>query len=355
MKFSLTTLLCVGLFLQSFAQQKPQSPSNKTPPGTTSETKPPTSKPTNPKPYKEVITDSAVSQKGLFTVHKVGDKWYFEISDSLFNREILVVTRFTKSPAGSRAYGGEKVNEQTIRWEKGPSDVVFLRVVTVVSMAPDSTQPIARAVRSSNLDPIAAAFEIMAYGKDSNSVVIDVTDFFKGDNQPVSLSTAIKRRYNLSGIAGDRSYISFIHTFPLNTEVRTVKTFSSSPSPGGIQFGPASSVSLPAAEASGAVTIELNNSFLLLPATPMRKRLFDPRVGYFASDYTVYTDDQQKVQTTMFIHHWRLEPRDEDSARWKRGDLVEPKKPIVYYIDPATPKKMETISDSGHQRLAVCF
>lgn len=339
MKFSLTSLLCVGLFLQSFAQQKPQSPSNKTPPGTTSETKPPISKPNKPKPYKEVITDSAVSQKGLFAVHKVGDKWYFEISDSLFNREILVVTRFTKSPAGSRAYGGEKVNEQTIRWEKGPSDVVFLRVVTVVSMAPDSTQPIASAVRSSNLDPIAAAFEIMAYGKDSNSVVIDVTDFFKGDNQPVSLSTAIKRRYNLSGIAGDRSYISFIHTFPLNTEVRTVKTFSSSPSPGGMQFGPASSVSLPAAEASGAVTIELNNSFLLLPATPMRKRLFDPRVGYFASDYTVYTDDQQKVQTTTFIHHWRLEPRDEDSARWKRGELVEPKKPIVYYIDPATPKK----------------
>ena len=169
-------------------------------------------------------------------------------------------------------------------------------------------------------------------------MVIDVTDFFKGDNQPVSLDPSTKRRYNLGGISSERSYISFIHTFLLNTEVRTVKTFSSSPSPGGIQFGPTSSVTLPAAEATGAVTIELNNSFIMLPVIPMRKRLYDPRVGYFASEYTVYSDDQQKVQTATFIHHWRLEPRDEDTAAWKRGELVEPKKPIVYYIDPATPK-----------------
>jgi ribosomal protein S18 acetylase RimI-like enzyme len=90
---------------------------------------------------------------------------------------------------------------------------------------------------------------------------------------------------------------------------------------------------------TGAVTLELNNSFVLLPKTPMRKRLFDPRVGYFASEYTVYGDDQQRVETSRFIHHWKLEPKDEDIEKWKRGELVEPKKQIVYYIDPATPKK----------------
>ncbi|MDP4250482.1 MAG: zinc-dependent metalloprotease [Bacteroidota bacterium] len=336
MKFLLTVLFCAGLFLPVFSQHKSKTSAPKPTADTTPVVKPKNPMAGNPRPYKDVIPDSAISRKGLFTVHQVGDKWFFEIGDSLFNREILTVTRFSKSPAGSRTYGGEQVNEQTIRWEKGPSDVVFLRVVTMISMSPDSTQPIAIAVRNSNTDPIAAAFDIKAYGKDS-SVVIDVTDFFKGDNQPVSLSPALKRRYNLSGISGDRSYIAYIHTFPMNTEVHTVKTFSSTPSPGGIQFGPASSVNLPAAEAAGAVTVELNNSFILLPETPMRKRLFDPRVGYFASEYSVYTDDQQKVQTSTFIHHWRLEPRDEDSARWKRGELVEPKKPIVYYIDPATP------------------
>ena len=308
---------------------------------------------TGPKPYKDVITDKAISQHGLFTVHKVDEKWYFEIPDSLLNREILTITRFNKSPAGSRSYGGEKVNEQTIRWEKGPSDNIFLRVMTIVSVAPDSSQPIALAVRNSNLDPIAAAFDIKAYGKDSNSVVIDVTDFFRMDNQPVSLGPDLKRRYSLGGISSDRSFISYIHSYPLNTEVRTVKTFSSSPAvPGSAASG---STSLPAADAAGAVTMELNNSFIMLPANPMRKRLFDPRVGYFANEYTVYTDASQKAKATTFISHWRLEPKDEDMARWKKGELVEPKKPIVFYIDPATPKQWRPYLIAGINDWQVAF
>jgi len=335
MKKVLIGFVCAAMFLTALSQQK--APATPTPASSAPATPAPKQ---GPKPYKEVITEKAVSRKGLFTVHKVEDKWYFEIADSILNREILAVTRYTKTPAGGNAYGGEKVNEQTIRWEKGPANNLFLRVVTVVNIAQDSTQPIATAVRNSNLDPIAAAFDIKAYGKDSASVVIDVTDFFKGDNLPVSLSASIKRRFSLGGISTDRSYIVSIHTFPINTEVKSVKTFSSTPSVGaGFIFSPTPSVSLPAAEASGSVTMELNNSFILLPKVPMRKRLFDTRVGYFASSYTVYTDDQQKVDNATFIHHWRLEPKDEDVEKWKQGQLVQPKKQIVYYIDPATPKQ----------------
>jgi hypothetical protein len=118
--------------------------------------------------------------------------------------------------------------------------------------------------------------------------------------------------------------------------VRTLKTFSSS-SMGGISFG--ASTSLPAADVAGAVTMELNNSFVMLPVIPMRKRLSDPRVGYFASEYSVYTDSSQKSETSTFIHRWRLVPKDEDTVRWKKGELVEPRKPIIFYIDPATPKQ----------------
>ena len=332
--------ICLISVAGATAQQTPPTPANsqnKKPVTVTGTIVSPVTK-SSPKSYKEVITDKAITWHGLFTVHKVDEKWYFEIPDSIFNREILAITRFNKSPAGSRSYGGEKVNEQTIRWEKGPSDNVFLRVVTIVSVAPDSSQPIAEAVRNSNVDPIAAAFDIKAYGKDSGSVVIDVTDFFKLDNQPVSLSPDLKRRYNLGGISGDRSFITYIHSYPQNTEVRTVKTFSASGATSGMGFGN-SSIPLPAADVAGAVTMELSNSFIMLPVVPMRKRLFDPRVGYFASEYSVYADDQQKSETSTFIHHWRLEPKPEDSARWKKGDLVEPKKPIVFYIDPATPKQ----------------
>jgi hypothetical protein len=318
----------------AFAQKKPASPVTTD----TSKPKPPsfpgfTPPKSGPKPYKDVITDKAVTHSGLFTVHKIEDKWYFEIPDSLLLREFMAITRFGKT-AGGGVYGGELANQQTLQWEKGPSHTLFLRVVTLVSMA-DSTNKIYKAVRNSNVNPIAAAFDIKAYGKDSASIVIDVTDYFKGDNVIVGIPPAIKGRMKLGGLAGDRSYIEHINTFPINTEVRSIKTFSTG---GGMPSSFGFSISSPT-DAAGAVTLELNTSFILLPIAPMPKRLFDRRVGYFAEDYTVYSDDQQKIENQEFIVRWRLEPKQEDREKWQRGELVEPKKPIIYYIDPATPRQ----------------
>jgi len=289
-----------------------------------------------PRPYKEVITDKAITKKGLFTVHKVDEKYYFEIADTTLNREILAVTRFTKVAGGGGKYGGEEVNEQSLKFEKGPSNNVFIRVVALISTA-DSTSTISRAVKNSYLDPIAAAFPIAAYSKDSSGVVIDVTDFFKGDNQIVSLDPNDKRQFGLGVLAADRSYIQSINTYPINTEIRTVKTYSSSA--GGFGAAPGGGTTLPAAQAAGAVTIELNTSMILLPKTPMVRRLFDTRVGFFADRFVVYSDDQQKVENQTFAVRWRLEPKPEDLEKYKRGELVEPAKQIIYYIDPATPKQ----------------
>ncbi|MCW3086670.1 MAG: zinc-dependent metalloprotease [Sediminibacterium sp.] len=295
---------------------------------------------TGPRPYREIITDKAITRKGLFTVHKVDEKYYFEIADSVLGREILAVTRFSKVAGGGGKYGGEEVNEQSLKFERGPSNNVFIRVVALISTA-DSSTTISKAVKNSYLDPIAAAFPIAAFGKDSASVVIEVTDFFKGDNQIVSLDPSDKRAFNLTALASDRSYIQSINTYPLNTEIRTVKTYSSS---GGGGFGggggiPGGGSTLPAAQAAGAVTIELNTSMILLPRTPMVRRLFDSRVGYFADRFVVYSDEQQKVENQTFAVRWRLEPKPEDMEKYKRGELVEPAKQIIYYIDPATPKQ----------------
>lgn len=286
-----------------------------------------------PKPFKDVITDKAISHKGFFSVHKVEDKWYFEIPDSMLHREFMAITRFSKT-AGGGVYGGELANQQTLEWEKGPNNTLFLRVVTLVNMA-DSTNNIYKAVKNSNLNPIAASFDVKAIGKDSTSVLIDVTDYFKGDNQVVSIPPSAKSRMKLGGLAMDRSYVQSINTYPLNTEIRSVKTFTAG---GGMPSPFMFSMPTPA-DAAGAVTLELNTSLILLPGQPMAKRLFDRRVGYFADDYTVYSDDQQKVNNEEFIVRWRLEPKEEDLEKFKRGELVEPKKPIVYYVDPATPKK----------------
>ena len=292
-----------------------------------------------PKPYEKVITDKAITKRGLLTVHKVDDKWYFEIPDSLLKREMIVTTRYSKTAGGGGIYAGEMVNYQTVVWEKGPSNNVFLRVVTVISVA-DSTNEIYKAVTNSNLNPIAQAFEIKAIGKDSGSVVIDVSDYFKGDNQPISLGEFTKKRFNLSGQINDRSYILNINSYPINTEVRVVRTFNSTPAfPMSGGANPFPSTTLPAAYEANAVTLEMNNSFILLPKVPMKKRMYDPRVGFFSDQFDEYDDKQQKADAQEFIVHWRLEPKPEDIEKWKRGELVEPKKPIVYYIDPATPKK----------------
>lgn len=328
-------LTLAGLFISCtlFAQKPVTPPSQTQPPPSTNGAKP---QEQGPKKYTDVITEKAITKHGLFTVHKVDEKWYFELPDSIFNQEIMAITRFSKVAGGGGVYGGELANQNTILWQKGPNNNVFLRVVTVISVA-DSTNEIYKAVSNSYVNPIAAAFDIKALGKDSQSVVIDVTDFFKGDNQVVSINPFTKKRLNLNGVAPDRSFIQTIHTFPINTEVKTVKTYISQPNTGPSPFG--SAPSLPAADVAGAVTLEMNTSFIILPKTAMKKRMFDPRVGFFADDYEVYSDDQQKVEDNTFIVRWRLEPKDEDVQKWKNGELVEPKKPIVYYIDPATPKK----------------
>ena len=308
---------------------------------------------TGPKTFAEFITKKAVSQKGVFTVHFQEDKYFFEIPDSLLGRELIAVTRYAKVVAGASKYGGEQANEQTLVFEKGPGQKIFMRVVTLITWA-DSTQTIAKAVKNSNVDPIVAAFDIKAFGKDSTSSIIEVTDFFKGDNQTVSLSSSAKRIFNLSGLASDRSFIESIKTYPTNIEVKTVKTFSASgggPSPTGGLGAP----NIPAAQNAGAITLELNTSILLLPKIPMHKRLFDPRVGYFADNYTVYSDNQQKVENQTFTVRYKLEPKPEDLEKYKKGILVEPAKPIIYYIDPATPKKWVPALIEGVNAWNVAF
>ena len=287
------------------------------------------------KPYKEIITDKAVSQNGLFKVHKVEDKYFFEIADSILNREFLAVTRFAKVAGGGRRYGGEEVNEQSLKFEKGPNNNLFLRVVTLISFA-DSTQTISKAVANSYVDPIGASFDIKTVGKDSLSYVIDVTDFFKGDNQVIGMTQYDKKLFGITALFSDRSFIQSIKTYPINTEIRTTKTFGAI---AGSQYGQQSGPFIPAAFNAGALTFELNTSLILLPKVPMAKRLFDSRVGYFADNFVVFADDQHKVDDQVFAVRYRLEPKPEDMDKYKHGELVEPKKQIVYYIDPATPKK----------------
>lgn len=300
------------------------------------------------KPYEKLIPKDAVTINGLFNVHQAGDSYYFEIPDSLLNHEILVVTRFIRTPAGASNYGGEKIGEKTIFFEKGPSDKIFLRISTLVSSA-NEEDAISKAVNNANITPILKAFAVEGRNEKTQSSVIEVTDFINSENPLLTLSGPQKEAYRLSSLEKDRSYIKEIKSFPINTEIKTVKTYKAKPGKGKRKK------ELPAAVLSGVVTLEINNSFILLPKVPMRKRFYDARVGYFASSYLEYGDDQQKVDRNTYIHRWRLEPKLEDLEKWKNGELVEPKKPIIYYIDPATPKKWRPFLIQGINDWQLAF
>lgn len=288
-----------------------------------------------PRPYREVITSKAISDAGLFTVHKVDDKYYFEIADSMIGREILVVNRISKAAAGMRSggsffgYGGDQIGQNVIRFEKGPNNKVFLRNISYAEYAKDSTSPMFTAVTNSNIQQIAASFDIKSLGKDSSGAVIDITDYISGDNDVLFFNSGLKTNLRLGGLQPDKSYISSVRSFPINVEIRTVKTYSRAAAMG----------TTGAPTPSGNMTMELNSSMVLLPKVPMQPRYYDPRVGYFSVGYTDFDANPQGVKPISMVKRWRLEPKDSDWEKYMKGELVEPKKPIIFYIDPATPRK----------------
>lgn len=309
-------------------------------------------------PYEKVVTAKAKTQEGMITVHQIDDKWLFEIHDSLIGREIMTITRYKQTPAGGGKYGGEEVNRQVIKFEVAQNDKLFMRSITYFAVSNDSTSPIYKSVDNSNASPIVGAFDIKAINKKDGkkAYVIDVTSIYEGDEQIFSLSSYEKQRFNLTALDKDKSFIDRISSYPINTEIHTVKTFKVKPPM--ISFSPTPQIGtyFPAGRDAGVVTIQLNTSMVLLPKTPMRKRYFDARVGYFANQHVLFEEESQRADKEVFAVRWRLEPKNaEDAEKQKRGELIEPKTPIVYYIDPATPDKWKKYLKMGVDDWNVAF
>ena len=286
------------------------------------------------KTYSEVITDKAVTDNGLFDVHKIDDKYYYEINDSLLGRDMLMVTRIVKM-ATELPLSRHKMSEQVLKWEKFDNNIL-LKQASYSKFANDSL-PISIAVSNSNFEPIIASFKISVKNKDKNSYVIDVTSLYKSDVKMFGFPQSTRKSYKISSLDSKLSFIESIRSFPLNIETKHIKTYKSSDS------------------RNGQISMVLNNSMVLLPKEPMRRRYFDERVGWFTSSQTDYGIDNQEAETVRYLDRWRLEVKDEDIEKFKSGELVEPKKPIVYYLDPATPKKWRKYLKDGIEDWNVAF
>lgn len=292
------------------------------------------------KTYEDIIGETAKSDEGLFTVHEVKDKFYYEIPDNLLGKEMLMVTRIAKT-ANGLGFGGGKQNTQVVRWVKKRNSIL-LRMVSYENVAADSL-PIHEAVNNSNFEPIIYSFEIATKGKDSlnPSSLIEVTKLFTEDVKTLGISNRYKKRYKISSTDKNRSYIESIKSYPLNIEARHVKTYKASEPPSN--------------ESLQAFSVEINNSMILLPSDLMKRRYFDRRVGWFARSQVDYGLEAQESKSVTYLDRWRLEVKEEDREKFRQGELVEPKKPIVYYIDRATPEKWRPYIKQGIEDWQVAF
>ena len=281
------------------------------------------------KPYKEVVKEEMESDEGLFTIHRDGQTLLYEIPNDLLNKELLTGHTHLAHEANNIGYGGMKANTQVVRWQR-QDDKVMLRIVSYENVA-DEEEPIYQAVLNSNFEPIIQAFDVKALNEDSSGVVIDVSSLFTTDVPVIGLQKSRRETYKVRRLDDKRTFITSASSYPENIEVKHVLTYEATEPPSN---GSSSSISL-----------EMNQSMIKLPEDPMQPRLCDERVGFFSVQLTDYGRDAQKAEQRCFITRWRLEPKD--PAALARGELVEPVKPIVYYIDPATPEKWRPYIKEG--------
>ena len=318
--FYLSFTLILFAFLGLNAQKKDSSEKDK--------------KPKKEKTFEEIITKDAITDKGLFNVHKVKDKYYYEIPDSLIGRDMLMVTRIVKM-ATELPHSRHKMSEQVLKWEKFDNNI-FLKQASYSKFANDSL-PISIAVSNSNYEPIISNFKIAAKNKDHNSYLIDVTNLYKSDVKIFGFPQSSRKGFKITSLDSKLSFIESIRSFPLNIETKHIKTYKSSNS------------------RNGQISMLLNNSMVLLPKEPMKRRYFDQRVGWITNSQIDFGIDNQEAETVRYIQRWRLEIKDEDIEKFKNGELVEPKKPIIYYIDPATPVKWRKYLKQGVEDWQVAF
>lgn len=283
-----------------------------------------TTKKAAPSAYDKLLKDGGSEREGMFTVRHIKDDWYFEVPDSMLNRLLLVVTRFSAVPENFSKLSGEEVGKCTVYFDQYNDKTLFLRQYVQSQFAKPGDK-IAIALKKSTIDPVVYKFDVIGRNPKTKAQLIDVSKLFLSDNNISGISSTDRMEVNIGSLSSDRTFVDTVKTYPINVEVQTTRTYSAN-----------RSGKMPASE-SGYLTLGLNTSIVMLPKVPMQARLADDRVGYFDDKFTEFSDNQQVTEQESIISRYRLEPKD--PARYRRGQLTEPKKQIVYYIDPATPKK----------------
>ena len=283
--------------------------------------------------YSDFVTSKTKTDDGIFKVHETNDEFIYEIPKLFLGKEMLLVTRLKELPAGlggGYVNAGSKINTQVIVWEQFKNKIL-LKVKSYNAVANDSL-PIYKSVVANNLEPIIYAFDIKTQNIDSTAVLVDVTKLFSTDVKAITaFPESFRKRYKVKRLDASRSFINTIKSYPKNIEVVQDFTFDADAPPSNSK--------------TNTITLRVNQSMILLPENKMMPRIYDKRVGYFSMGNVDYSSEALKADNKRYIKRWRLEPKDINA--YNRGELVEPIKPIVYYLDPATPDKLKKYIKQG--------
>ena len=291
----------------------------------------------NLKPLDSLIVDMIIDQ-GIVNTYLSDDKLFFELNDSILKTDFLIVTRFSKLPSGYSPYvnAGSKTSEQVIHFLKKGKSILITQQLYVNNAEVDD--PIRLSVEQNNNPPILASFDIL--NSEEDRYLIDVTSYFSKDSPGFNIiGNSQKTQFGIGSLDGSRSFINSVRSFEENIEVNRTMTYSiTKPSRG---------------NNSDTFTFEVNHSIILLPKKLMPIRYEDHRVGWFTLTRYNYSSEALKADDYSIIRRWRLEPSDVDA--YNRGELVTPKKPIVYYLDPATPTKWRPYFKKGIEDWNIAF
>ncbi|MEO5821111.1 MAG: zinc-dependent metalloprotease [Vicinamibacteraceae bacterium] len=294
------------------------------------------------RPYDRVITKDAKSDPGVFTVHRIRDRVYYEIPKDMLGREFLWVSQIASNTPGA-GFGGQAAGNRVVRWERRDRRIL-LRSVSY-EMVADPAQPIARAVHAANFDTILMAFPIVTMGK-SEAPVIEVSPLFTTEVPEFNVRARLRAR----GFDPSRAFVERVKAFPTNVEVRAIHTFTTPNDPaGGGAGGPGPGAPNAPPSRPGSSSVLMSYSMVLLPEKPMQPRLHDDRVGFFSLTQLDYGVEEHRAPERRYITRWRLEKKDPAAA------VSEPVKPIVYYIDPATPAKWVPYVKAGVEAWQSAF
>jgi len=294
-----------------------------------------------PLAYDKIVTKDAVVKKGLLNLIFSENKYYLEVPEKAFGKEILVVNRIAKAATGlGPVYAGDEINELVVSFSLSKDKknlYVSKKEYNVKALKP--SDDMYENVKRSNTEPITYSWPIKTISPDSARVV-EITSLLETDEDLFGFDSKVKSDIKLGMPAYGSSFVTNWNAFPNNVSFRVSRTYGAG---GGGGLGAISSIpGLPGATPAPSgvkYTMELSSSWILLPEKQMRMRDLDSRVGYFWGDLIDFSANPHGVKKKSFVTRWRIEPKPEDVQRYLAGELVEPVKPIVFYIDPTTPEK----------------